>query len=140
MKHCSVYFRPREIVVVAYHHTTEGLWVISSAVERLAVDASNTDLGKAVRVILSKSRQGVPSLPYEETAKTLKAVGISSWYAFTRGTRLVAVEEHRGTLTLISTQWKEIGSYTDKTREVVPPNVDDEELGRALRSVLAECG
>lgn len=138
----SVYQRKGQLVLCPSNLTTEELWITGGPARRLDVDSAIHEKGAVVRQSLSDSRNGVPH-PTQSGGMfdpVLKLAGVRSWKTFVNGTRLVAVTEEEGQITVVPTR---NGGAREGFFDLGPKTVTlgsgatDEELGAAVDAALA---
>ena len=143
----SIYLRDREILAHALHRTVDGALVPGLPALRLAREATPSEIGRALRAILSQTA-AVIAHPADWTgvdAPVLAAFGARSWGSISRTARLCTLSEDE--------QWLEIvpmrnggGAGRDRGFHELPAratrisrDVTDHDLGESVLRAETQC-
>jgi hypothetical protein len=108
-KRVAVYGRRKDLVIYAWHMTTDGFWLAGLPAIQLSADATATELSGIIRDVLSRSGTTVPTPRRNDYPQRLKpvldAVGARTWSEIERNSRLCTVtQEKPGELRIIPTR------------------------------------
>lgn len=142
--HAGAYLHPDGFILHAHHRATSGVLVGAPPVLRLPLDASDADVGVAVRTVLGAYVEAVPHpSDWSESGRAfLKAAGYRSWRALEAPARSCWIEVADGRLLI--TPLRNGGSRGDRKgfqpfgAEPIAAALSDsdEEVGSALKEAL----
>jgi hypothetical protein len=141
MRCATVYQRKGDLLLHAMSMTTDGLWILTEPVVRLATDVEDEVLGRAVRAVLEHSRSGV-SHPTDFRAVTeplLRAAGVKSSSTFAKSSVSVEVAETESrVLELVPMENKgPADGFVPRADKQTVRGESDSELGKAVRLAIS---
>jgi hypothetical protein len=137
-----VFHRKHVLLMHATSKTVDGLWIATPPGLALTEDAGDDLLGICAKALLTESREGLPRPGdwKDVVVPVYELAGVKGWRAFSRGTKLVSIEETDDGFQV--TMWANDGrgfSGTDIPGIRVARSCNNRELGRAIREGLAKC-
>ena len=143
----SILIRSHDYIIQPESRTSTGLWIVDEPIQVIECDAPTVVVGKAVRLALNGSRDGVDSPKDWRTllAPLLKVAGVRSWDALQRSSRLCEVEATCEVIRVMPSQnggavGPNKGFHTLREKAItLIPNSTDEEIGDAVRRASELC-
>jgi hypothetical protein len=129
----------RNVTVIPYATDKFGVGRATSDIFRLKSPYRAEILGRSVKTGMLSSGEGTPC----EDRELISALGARDWKEFSSGKRSISVHYLKGCgIVINTTRRKPDGSYDINRPQYgrnVPGDIDDEELGKALLSLLPFC-
>jgi hypothetical protein len=137
----GVISRPERIYLHSDSMTPRQLWVASPPYLTVELDASDAELGAAVRVTLAASRTDAEDPPdpsgYRKYGEALlKHFGFRSLRAFATGARYVGIGAEGTAVDIYPSKSHGSGRYNFLADYLTLPNPTDAELGAAIRKAF----
>ena len=142
MKVCTVYFRGREVYILASAKTVSGILNDSEPFFKLTQPVSAQELGEKILQALDSYREGVPGKKYVRGVKQppdpfLLFSGFKSWSSFEKDATYLMISSQDSEVTITPTAAASQGGYLHQPEQASRCPLSPQSIGDLLLQLAA---
>ena len=143
MKVCTVYFRGREVYILASTKTVSGILNNSEPFFKLTQPVSAQEIGEKILQALDSYREGIPGKKYVRGVKQapdafLLFSGFKSWSSFEKGAKHFMISSQDSEATITPSVPASQGGYLHQPEYAAQCSLSSQPIGDHLLALAAE--